>query len=124
MTHLILFEGCGVFTHIHIYEIWLLNNETAYEKEFYFKNYSTIECSPSMYFPPLATHRSICFFHWSKQCWKSSFVRAFRSSADFRFIFSIDSNRVPFKADLIFGNRKKSQGAKSGVFEHWSASSG
>ncbi len=26
----------------HIYEVWLLNNETAYEKEFYFKNYSTI----------------------------------------------------------------------------------
>ena len=40
-------------------------------------------------------------FVFSKQCWKSSFVRAFRSSADFRFTFSIDSNRVPFKADLI-----------------------
>ena len=70
-------------------------------KKFHLKNYSTIECSPSMYSPPLATHHSIRFFHWSKQCWKSSFVRAFRSSADFRFTFSIDSNRVPFKADLI-----------------------
>ena len=36
---------------IDIYEVWLLNNETAYEKEFYFKNYSTIECSPSIYSP-------------------------------------------------------------------------
>ena len=59
-------------------------------KKFYFKNYSTIECSPSMYSLPLATHRSIRFFHWSKQCWKSSFVRAFRSSADFRFTFSLE----------------------------------
>jgi len=32
-------------------QVWLLNNETAYEKEFYFKNYSTIEYSPSMYSP-------------------------------------------------------------------------
>ena len=41
--------------HAHVYEVWLLKNEIAYEKEFYFKNYSTIECSPSMYSPPLAT---------------------------------------------------------------------
>ena len=50
-------------TFLDMYEVWLLNNETAYEKEFYYKNYSTIECSPSMYSPPLATHRSIRFFH-------------------------------------------------------------
>ncbi|KAG5326445.1 GVQW3 protein, partial [Acromyrmex heyeri] len=50
-----------------------------------------------MYSPPLATHCSIRFFHWSKQCWKSSFVRAFRSSADFRFTSSIDSNRINVK---------------------------
>ena len=89
------------------YDVWLLNNKTAYEKE----------VSPSMNSPPLATHRSICFFHWSKQCWKSSFVRALRSFADFRFTASIDSNPVPFKADLIFGNKKKSQGANSGEYD-------
>ncbi len=42
------------------YEVWLLNNETAYEKESYFKNYSKIKSSPSMYSLPLATHWSIC----------------------------------------------------------------
>ncbi len=32
------------------------------------------------------------------------------------FISSIDSNRVHFKADLIFEKRKESQGAKSGEY--------
>ncbi len=99
------------------YEVWLSNNETAYEKWFYLKNYSTIERSPSLYLPTLTTHQSIHFFHWSKQCWKSSFVSAFRNSADFRFTSSIDSTRIPFKIDLIFGKRKKSQGAKSGKWD-------
>ena len=69
------------------------------------------------YSPPLATHRSTSFLHWWRQCWKTSFVRAFRSFADFHFTSSIDTNRVPFKADLIFGNKKKSQGAKSGEYD-------
>lgn len=56
--------------------------------------------------PSPPTYRSIRLFHWSKQCWKYSFVRAFRSSAEFRFTSSIDSNRVLFKADLIFGTEK------------------
>jgi hypothetical protein len=64
----------------------------------------------------LATHRSIGFFHCSKQSWKSSLVRAFKSSADFRFTSSFNLNRVPFKADLIFGKRKKSQCAKSAKY--------
>ena len=49
-----------------MYEVWLLNNETGYEKGFYYKNYFTLECSPSIYSPSLATHLSIRFFHWSK----------------------------------------------------------
>ncbi len=56
------------------------------------------------------------FYHWSKQCWKSSFVRAFGNSANFHLTSSIDSNQFPFKADLIFRKRKKSQGAKSGEY--------
>jgi hypothetical protein len=51
-----------------------------------------------------------------KQCWKFSLVRAFRSSAVFCFTASIDSNRVPFKVDFIFGNKKKSHGAKSSKY--------
>ncbi|GFU44309.1 organic cation transporter protein [Trichonephila clavipes] len=38
------------------------------------------------------------------------------SSAVFCFTASIDSNRVPFKADFIFGNKQKSHGAKSGEY--------
>ena len=43
-------------------------------------------------------------------------VRAFRRSAVFCFTASIDSNRVPFKTAFIFGNKKKSHGAKSGKY--------
>ncbi len=70
-------------------------------KLFYSKNHSTIKCSPSMYFPLLTTRYSISFFHWSKPYWKFSFVRTFRSSTNFRFTSSIDSNQIPFKADSL-----------------------
>lgn len=64
---------------------------------------------------PLAFHRSSKIFDWSKR-W-NSFVSAFRSSADFRFPCSIDSNPFPFKANLIhFGDREKLQGVKSGEY--------
>ena len=45
------------------YEVWLLNNEIDYEKGFYYTNYFTFECFPSIYSPSLATHLSIRFFH-------------------------------------------------------------
>ncbi len=78
------------------------------------KNYSTIECYSSIVTSPLGAHISICFFHWSKQCWKSSFVREFRSVANFCFSSSIDSNQIRFKTNLVFEKRKKSQSAKLG----------
>ena len=48
---------------LHTYEVLLLNNETGYEKGFYYKNYFTFECFPSIYSPSLATHLSIRFFY-------------------------------------------------------------
>jgi len=38
------------------------------------------------------------------------------SSVAFAFTASMDSNLVPFNADLIFGNKKKSHGARSGEY--------
>ena len=38
------------------------------------------------------------------------------SSVAFAFTASTDSNLVPFNADLIFGNKKKSYGARSGEY--------
>lgn len=64
---------------------------------------------PSPRFTPF--HSS---FPLVQQCWKSFFARAFRSSAIFRFTSSSDSN--PCKTDFIFGNRKKSEGAKSSEY--------
>ncbi len=62
----------------HVYgerlEVGLLNNETAYERVL-FKKLFYKRMLPSMYSPSPATHYSIHFFHWSKQCWKPSFVR-------------------------------------------------
>ena len=66
--------------------------------------------SPSMYSPPRSLHRSMRIFHCWKQCCRSSSDSLFMSSAAFTFTASTDSNLVPFNADLIFGNKKKSHG--------------
>ncbi len=97
-----------------------LNNKTAYERVL-LKRILYSSMIPSVNSPPLVTHWSILFFHRSKHCWKSSFVGAFRSSADFCFTSSIDSNWVPFKANFIFGKRKRSQDSKSGEYSVWSS---
>ena len=44
---------------------------------------------------------------------------AFTSFSEFLFIASIDSWRVPRSGYLSFGNRKKSQGAKSDKYGGW-----
>ena len=41
-------------------------------------------------------------------------VRLLRTSAVFAFTLSTDKKGVPLSTDLIFGNRQKSQGARSG----------
>lgn len=45
-----------------LYEVCLLNNKTAYEKNFIL-HYFTIECSSSLYYSPLVALRSIRFLH-------------------------------------------------------------
>ena len=72
--------------------------------------------SPSVYSPPLSPHRSMRIFHCWKQCCRSSSDSLFMSSVAFAFTATTDSNRVPFNADLIFGNKKKSHGARSGEY--------
>ena len=64
--------------------------------------------SPSMYFPPRSLHRSMQFFHCWNQCCRSSSDSLFTSSVAFAFTASTDSNLVPFNADLISENKKKS----------------
>ena len=72
--------------------------------------------SPSMYSPPRSLHRSMRIFHCWKQCCRSSSDTLFMSSAAFAYTASTDSNLVPFNADLIFGNKRKSDGARSGEY--------
>ena len=65
--------------------------------------------SPSMYSPRQSLHRSMRICHRWKQCCRSSSDSLNMSSFAFAFTASTDSNLVPFKADLIFGNKKKRQ---------------
>ena len=66
--------------------------------------------SPSMYSSPRSLHRSIQIFHCWKQCCRSSSDSLFMSSVAFAFTASIESNLVPFNADLISGNIKVTWG--------------
>ena len=84
------------------------------EHFFYSKNCTIEMLSPSMYSPPRSLHRSMRIFHCWKQCCRSSSDSLFISSVAFAFTASTDSNLVPFNADLIFVNKKKSHGARSG----------
>ena len=72
--------------------------------------------SPSVYSPPRSLHRSMRIFHYWKQCCRSASDSLFMGSVAFAFTASTDSNLVPFNADLIFGNKKKSHGARSGEY--------
>jgi len=63
--------------------------------------------SHSMYSPLRSLHRSMRIFHCWKQCCRSSSDSLFMSSVAFAFTASMDSNIVPFNADLIFEKKKK-----------------
>lgn len=58
-----------------------------------------------------------CYIHrYWKHCYQSFSVSLFRSSAIFIFTSSTIWKWVPFNELLIFGNRKKSQEARSGEY--------
>ena len=77
-------------------------------ENFYSKNCTIEMLSPSMYSPPWSLHHSMKIFHCWKQCCRSSSDSLFMSSVAFAFTASTDSNLIPFNADFIFGNKKKS----------------
>ena len=85
------------------------------------KNQTIEMLSPSMQSPPRSLHRSMRISHCWKQCCRSSCVMLFKSCVAFAFTASTDSNLVPLCADLIFGKRKKSHGARSGEYGGCSA---
>ena len=66
--------------------------------------------------PPRSIHRSMRIFHCWKQCCRSSCFKLSKSCVAFAFTACTDSNLVPLSADLIFGKRKKSHGARSGEY--------
>ena len=55
-------------------------------------------------------------FNFWKQCCRSTSDSLFMISVTFAFTTSMDSNLVHFNTDLIFGNKKKSHGARSGEY--------
>ena len=66
-----------------------------------------------MLYPPRSLHRSMRIFHFWKQCCKSSCVKLFKSCVAFAFTVSTDKYLLPLSADLIFGKKIKSHGARS-----------
>ena len=72
--------------------------------------------SPSKYFPPACRHRSHRLLHFWNASWN---VRMSSTPCHSAWISSIVSNRRPFSFNFSFGNRKKSQGAKSGEYVEW-----
>ena len=85
----------------------------------FFKNYLFIH---DYLFCPLQSNPHqilyLCqrFFQSSKHFKKSFFVILFSSSFDAVFISSIVAQRRPFMGLFSFGNKKKSQGARSGEY--------
>ena len=75
-------------------------------EHFYWTNYTIELLTPSMCYPHRSLNRSMWIFLCWKQCCKSSSDSLVRSSVAFAFTVSMDSNLVPFNADLVFGNIK------------------
>ena len=70
--------------------------------------------SPSTQFPSKPTHSCIPCCQCSKQFRISCSLRLLRFPAVLVFTFSTDTKWFPLSTDLIFGERQKSQGARSG----------
>ena len=62
---------------------------------------------------PQRTHFFQRCFHFLKPSWYASFVMVFSYFVAFALISEIVSNLLPLRGFLSFGNKKKSQGARS-----------
>ena len=101
-------------THIHTwcgYKITALMLEHFLFRKLHNRNVVTFNVLHS-----LSLNHSMRIFHCWKQCCRSSSDSLFMRSVVFAFTASTDSDLVPFKADLIFGNKKKSHGTRSGEY--------
>ena len=69
--------------------------------------------------PPVFGQRSHPLLHFWNASWKSFSITVSSTLCDSACISSMVSNRRPYRFSFIFGNRKKSQGAKSGEHSGW-----
>ena len=76
-------------------------------------------CWPLQSNPPQITHLCQRFLQSSKHFWYALFGMPLSSLSDSVFISSIVAKRRPFMGLFNLGNRKKSQGAKSGEYDGW-----
>jgi len=70
--------------------------------------------SPSKYSPWEAMHQYQHLVHPSKKFWKWFCGMAFRAAVVLLLMSSMSSKCLPYNVSFIFGNRKKSLGARSG----------
>ena len=82
------------------------------------KNFPFLSCrysalSSSKYSPLLCMHRCQRFFNVLKHSWKYVLWMLRKCASEFVLMASVDSKRRLFSVDLMYGNRKKSAGARS-----------
>ena len=110
-------EGMCVYTHtdinLNLYGGMSKNSEFIYKKLCIY-SYTFKLQSPSKYSPLNAIHLSRCFFHCSQQFLNVSILMPFSASAVFYFTSSTLTKHFPLRTFLIWRNKKKSFGARSG----------
>ena len=99
-----------------MYEVCLKSNETVHTIILLKMQIANCYASPPRQSPLALMHFSIFLCHASMHSWKDFFGIARSSFVTALLIAYTSGKRVPFMTLLSFGNRKKSQGARSGEY--------
>ena len=111
--HYLMHEWAFKFPAIAIYEEGPKKRE--FRHNFFISQYFyTKFLSPSKYSPLTTTHFCKRSFHRSNHFINSLIGMFFRPSSDFCFTSSTVAKRFPFMSLFNLGNKKKSQGSRSG----------
>ena len=111
------------FTNPSFFFLYPSNDVLGFLKYVLIQNFPDWRCKNHKthhraYSPPSCRHRSQSS-PFLERFWKSFSVRMSSTLYDSAWICSMVSHQHPFSLNFICGNRKKSQGAKSGEYSGW-----